>query len=607
MKYTRQISNLILFIFGLLLTIIACRKQDYTNDHNKQFLKDQFFKLPANTHLDLQNVASEIKKQDDKYKFIETFIQQNGLPKWENTITNLSTVTQGTSNNNDSLIFFIPIKTLNEQEITSYIVCLKVNTSYNFRLYRKKNLDSIQTNNQYRKQFLKTSLSLFAHFEKQINQKDSLFIEGIYKKHISKTNISFNASSNFTNKQISKTSYNIYSVEMCYRISCGTEQQTTKTLSLGACFDCYTYWYIDWSGGGGSSNTGWWDNGGGGGTPASGSISTAFEYLVNNLNLNSTQQLWLAESPFETQQICQALQESLNQDPIAENAFPTSPSPEALAAAQITVEAAMNGLIYGQYTIGHYNLIKQYIPGSQNHPNIDPVFWAYFSLRCALIKAEHPEYSSIRVYWEVMKDIVHVGLDVVGLFPLVGEVADLLNGAVYTLEGDGVNATLSYASAIPVAGWFSSGIKFAKKGVDLANGSKTTLKWIKRTDNLIDFGERSQLRTVLGLAKGDARIAHHIIPWARREHNLIQKAAQGNNAFHMNELLNGIPISTLQHNYGHPGYITKVLTKLDNLWSQNGGSSMSPHMARQLVEQLVNDIKATIQNNPNTVLDNLNF
>ena len=42
---------------------------------------------------------------------------------------------------------------------------------------------------------------------------------------------------------------------------------------------------------------------------------------------------------------------------------------------------------------------------------------------------------------------VHVGLDILGFAPVIGEPADLLNGAIYAYEGDYVNAAISAGSA----------------------------------------------------------------------------------------------------------------------------------------------------------------
>jgi RHS repeat-associated protein len=73
-----------------------------------------------------------------------------------------------------------------------------------------------------------------------------------------------------------------------------------------------------------------------------------------------------------------------------------------------------------------------------------------------------------------LSDIGHAALDVAGLVPGVGEVADLANAAWYAAEGDYGNAALSAASAIPFAGYAASaakGAKYAAKGVDAAQSA----------------------------------------------------------------------------------------------------------------------------------------
>lgn len=55
-------------------------------------------------------------------------------------------------------------------------------------------------------------------------------------------------------------------------------------------------------------------------------------------------------------------------------------------------------------------------------------------------------------------------LDVVGLVPGVGEVADLANAAWYAAEGDYLMAGLSAAAAVPFLGWGATGGKAALRG-----------------------------------------------------------------------------------------------------------------------------------------------
>ncbi|MGV3461301.1 MAG: AHH domain-containing protein [Flavobacterium sp.] len=262
-----------------------------------------------------------------------------------------------------------------------------------------------------------------------------------------------------------------------------------------------------------------------------------------------------------------------------------------------TLEGYDEGYIGSSFNNNFYELIDPYIELDLTTDHI-----TYFVLECALIKAQHPDWNMFEVALHASLELLHYGLDIAGLVPAVGEVADLANGVIYTVEGDGVNATLSFSAMIPVAGIGATLVKYGKKVITLADGTKTTLKWIKNTQNLYTFGERSQLRKVLGLAIGDARQAHHIIPWAKSSHPAIQKAAGSANAFHMNEALNGIPLSTARHNGSHANYDSKVLAKLDLI-----PSTATPEQTYTAVTTLINNIKTAIQNNPGVHINQLNF
>ncbi|AEG00906.1 RHS repeat-associated core domain-containing protein [Methylomonas methanica] len=76
-------------------------------------------------------------------------------------------------------------------------------------------------------------------------------------------------------------------------------------------------------------------------------------------------------------------------------------------------------------------------------------------------------------------DAFQTGLDVVGLVPGLGEPVDLVNGTIYAARGDKVNAGLSYAAAIPFAGWGATIGKFANK-VDNAIG-------VRKASGGVDF------------------------------------------------------------------------------------------------------------------------
>ncbi|MFK1432506.1 hypothetical protein ACIU0H_02450 [Pseudomonas aeruginosa] len=65
-------------------------------------------------------------------------------------------------------------------------------------------------------------------------------------------------------------------------------------------------------------------------------------------------------------------------------------------------------------------------------------------------------------------DGLQLGLDVVGLIPVVGEIADLANAGISLARGDYAGAALSLVSAIPFAGWLGTAGKVGRHGAKAA-------------------------------------------------------------------------------------------------------------------------------------------
>ena len=325
--------------------------------------------------------------------------------------------------------------------------------------------------------------------------------------------------------------------------------------------------------------------------PVGAHVYPPLRYSSLVLGLDPEQVKWLGDNYEYSETIRSFLRENENTE-------------EARIASRMAIDAAMLGRLDGPYDTPEYaNIFYSNLVGtSYASIQFDDRFISYFILQCAIIKAEHPEYNAFQVYLAASQEMFHIVLDLVGLVPGIGEVADLTNGVIYTIQGDGINATFSYLSAIPIAGWYAQGLKWAKKSITALDGTKRTLNWIRKADNLLSFGDRGLLRKVLGLAPGDARVAHHIIPWDLWDHPAVQKAAQGNDAFHLNELLNGIPLNSLVHTGNHASYISKVRSRLDAI-----PTTLDSHKTRLKIEELINDIRTEISRFPNTHIDNLNF
>lgn len=243
--------------------------------------------------------------------------------------------------------------------------------------------------------------------------------------------------------------------------------------------------------------------------------------------------------------------------------------------------------------------------------------WAV-SMEYAILMAQNPcptndEWCAwsrmLEATWNVLMDDLHTALDIAGLVPGYGEVFDLANATLYAVQGDGTNATISALAMVPVAGWTATGAKYARKIQNLA-GNNMTLKFLyKQTDDLVIFGgassenaARRQLRNILKTPSGFQ--AHHIIPWELRNHPVVQAAARvpDDDAFHLNELLNGISLPTAaggnlpKHLGSHPDYDLRVRASL-NAIETDLGNNMSPVDAarelRKLIQRINTQIKST--------------
>lgn len=222
-------------------------------------------------------------------------------------------------------------------------------------------------------------------------------------------------------------------------------------------------------------------------------------------------------------------------------------------------------------------------------------FQIYFTTKCAVLRYNHPTWSDAKIYWEASKGIVHITLDAFGMIPVVGEIADLTNGVLYLIEGDGVSATLSFAATAPFVGWGATAGKYAVKLTASTLGTKVRLTWRVLQDGTIYFGSTGgKLRKVLGITDSTLH-AHHLIPWAMRNHELVQKAAKSGNAFHLNEALNGIPRPSGLHLTGHSAYNAKIFSILENY--KNSINSIDE--AYDFISGFADHIRTLINNNPN--------
>ncbi|MEV6868092.1 DNRLRE domain-containing protein [Streptosporangium subroseum] len=112
-----------------------------------------------------------------------------------------------------------------------------------------------------------------------------------------------------------------------------------------------------------------------------------------------------------------------------------------------------------------------------------------------------------------LTDMGHLALDVVGMIPVAGEVADLANAGWYAAEGNYVDAALSLAGAIPFAGTAATAAKWVKTSVKIVTSTVVT-KGAKSAAKIL--GTEKALSTLanarkMGGASAEAAAAKNLV------------------------------------------------------------------------------------------------
>ncbi|MCE7006676.1 DUF6531 domain-containing protein [Kibdelosporangium philippinense] len=122
--------------------------------------------------------------------------------------------------------------------------------------------------------------------------------------------------------------------------------------------------------------------------------------------------------------------------------------------------------------------------------------------------------------WDKASNVVHTALDVAGMIPGIGEIADIANAAIYAAEGDWENAAWSIAGAIPFGGNAATAAKWARRyGDDILGGGRQAGR---HADDAIGAGRRyaddvaGGVRRYADDAAGAARKAADLAAAARK-------------------------------------------------------------------------------------------
>ncbi|MBX2929421.1 MAG: AHH domain-containing protein [Saprospiraceae bacterium] len=292
----------------------------------------------------------------------------------------------------------------------------------------------------------------------------------------------------------------------------------------------------------------------------------------------------------------------------------------AQVAANILIDLSMVNRENGPFDIAYQGVMDQFAPLFPEeqldeccigaNPFTDGVR-LYLNAReeAFMLRTANPGWSERKIWLEAFKraylDATHTALDILGLFPGLGEPADLINGVLYTIEGDGTNALLSYGAAIPFAGWVATGAKYATILIKIGNKTYKLKNYVDAAGKVY-FSHQGKLRKILGMgpAASDLRQAHHIVPEALWENPLVQKAAKsgdGSKVFHMNGPHNGVPVPNTRHNGSHPAYSQEIEAEL--LRWDDAYPNATPDQAAQRLRQWQQTLKSQIENSTQHIND----
>lgn len=289
-------------------------------------------------------------------------------------------------------------------------------------------------------------------------------------------------------------------------------------------------------------------------------------------------------------------------------------------ASKFIIDAVLTGLADGSITQEKALFLNSYFDYDLTDPAVFHLFTTYFYAKAAWLKFENPgkylynpngsatdsnNINEALLILDVWGEAFHWTLQVAGLIPGLGEPFDLLDAGIYLLEGDGVNATISAASTIPVLGIISSGKRMGWKVVAAASDlhSKKVHKWVVDFEGKITFGYSGDLAKNFPPYNTAIEQAHHIIPWEKavREHDVIQGVAK--DGFHLNEKFNGIIVKKAQNQPNHPIYSAEVRQKLDYIKNNVAREDWYDE-----VNALIDRIRGAIGNaGPDVHLDDINF
>ena len=161
-------------------------------------------------------------------------------------------------------------------------------------------------------------------------------------------------------------------------------------------------------------------------------------------------------------------------------------------------EVMRRGNDYASQGNNFYQTINPYITENAT----DPTFAQRFTFNYAVLRAANENLTWWQAASLAMLDEVQTALDALGLFPVLGEPADLVNGAIYLIRGDGINAAFSFSAAVPFVGWAATGGKAVVRVVRDAGGKKVIKVLAQGTNAVQALANKVKDKVTLSVQNG---------------------------------------------------------------------------------------------------------
>lgn len=640
---------LVLVAFTTVFVIQNCKKVEKVTQEkkSKEAIEQKFFEGTQNANETTKRIASKFREFKDKEdNYIVAYVEKYGYPRWDKIqINNPSSSNRST--NQEPTDALIPVV---EEEATNVKACIKAeitNAVTNIDTYELNYYQTLPFGNDTYKiniaerwviEFMIQTKLVFGTSAFKITDNRLFNNLPINNGGVQK-NVIINPKQNANDPTGRYFCIEVTELIATGTANCGTpsycqnnfgavgcDALTSGGCPSGSCTVNYTtstttnctYLGQQTGGGNGAPNfgngsgftgyTGGGFNGTGGTLPWTNGYYPIVTQAANLLGLNQDDKNWLNSQNLNlSNDIVHFVTEADNTDPLEDDIHIINQ--EARQSGRALVRTVQNNAI-NIYDENSYLAIKQFAPiiNGSNAQQAD-IFWSNFSLHCAISKENNSNYSNYKHWMYAFYNVYWCNLNL----SFTGQgIANLTNGYFQTLNDLGLNATLVNQNQVTPTNP-ADPKEFKRKTLTNPIGKKIDIVWYKdNVTNKIIFGDRGQLRVILGLVKGDSKVAHHIIPVAICENSNTGDAykviqllgAKGD--FHMNQIENGIPNNNSGSHSTYNNNVNSKLSQYYNTYIASGSTAAAYNTLKNSVFALMLQIKNLLVN-PATKPNDITF